>query len=683
MESETALPVESIYVEETTSSSSFVEKSSPSSFISFLDGVNIAAAVSERRPLEKAELVNWELPSFRVENGRRFTEKLKAFMLDRARLEEEYATGLTASVHRLIGNFLESKGMVDALDSLKNQTLKRASQSRELASSIRSEIVEETLNPTIQNHSHIFKQVKADGLEWIKSFEKLWHELTKISQNYVHTGESGEKSAVICQKAEKCAPAFRSAVALMTIEKYNAAKATEIEYIWNVKNYQRAIIPMKQGLFITPVDANEEVKQFLEEKRIVERLLPPDIEVVPWFEVRDTFPGNLDPVATPYMPAATVAKQFFKGNLFTKQRPSLSIEDVSLPEPPSSVIVSRLTATFEDFLDSIWEDKVDYAKTLFCSIQEYFQTSLQRFIFCKCLILRSTTNIQIPSQNSLEILVIACKHLLDWCQQQDDIWSGRTLMTSAEDSAGSSMPVNTSSFNGGTLSLQRSIYLHPYWNMITFWEAALIISISEVFQHDLLLRRWQKLKEEIRVKMEEDFCHANPCFGIIYLFGDYMLSFGISPAEASSLIHRVCKRLNLSEEFFNKLVKCIGDSYQCFSRVATTPPPPSLMMEEMEKWIDVQSDEEMIIRFNSAEKNMETDSFSVKRDEFSSVPSLSDEIDALSINSTTSHEKPLNSAIPAESHTSSEEENSAAESEATVSKINGKSSSTRNHEICE
>lgn len=76
-------------------------------------------------------------------------------------------------------------------------------------------------------------------------------------------------------------------------------------------------------------------------------------------------------------------------------------------------------------------------------------------------------------------------------------------------------------------SLHRCIYHHKFWNRVTFWEEALILTISEDLQKAALSERWQlKGTEDYEVE-ERNFRESNPCVGSLTSFGYSMITYGI------------------------------------------------------------------------------------------------------------------------------------------------------------
>ncbi|PHJ20345.1 hypothetical protein CSUI_005821 [Cystoisospora suis] len=229
-----------------------------------------------------------------------------------------------------------------------------------------------------------------------------------------------------------------------------------------------------------------------------------------------------------------------------------------------------------------------------------FSSSLKRFAFLKTLekrrrdcMVKGHRQVYLHHMLSLRLLGEISEWLLDYADEQLDVWTGRLLlllsMQIAASGAKSADPqmqtfswevyrsqqkeiqgkdknhekeeeTSQSAVGKGTeeivrWSLHRCLYHHRYWNRVTFWEEALTLTISEELQRQKLLEKWRTLGEEGLQQEEQKFRERNPCCGCLASFGSFMVLYGIAPEQVQSLLVSVSRSCHLDEEFASRLIE--------------------------------------------------------------------------------------------------------------------------------
>ncbi|PFH37967.1 hypothetical protein BESB_003080 [Besnoitia besnoiti] len=230
-----------------------------------------------------------------------------------------------------------------------------------------------------------------------------------------------------------------------------------------------------------------------------------------------------------------------------------------------------------------------------------FASSAKRFAFLKSLerrrracMVKGHKQVYLRHVVCLRILGQISEWLLDYADEQLDVWTGRMLLLLSMQIAASGLKSadpqmqtfawpefaraveeerkkrgkaqgdaqrvadeGAGSADRETVrwSLHRCIYHHRYWNRVTFWEEALTLTISEELQRQKLMEKWRTMGDEVLQQEEQKFRERNPCCGCLTSFGSFMVLYGIAPEQVQSLLLSVCRACHLDDDFAARLVE--------------------------------------------------------------------------------------------------------------------------------
>lgn len=145
----------------------------------------------------------WPLAIQRVNKGRNLAEVLQTAMKERAQLEDSYAERLEKMASRISTvPPTESSGIHDVVVAFKRDAQHRAEQARELAQSIRSDVIEATLCSTIQNHVTVLQQITVDGNHVSEMLKQALHRTAETEKLLISLGRETLKLCYQCQSAQ-------------------------------------------------------------------------------------------------------------------------------------------------------------------------------------------------------------------------------------------------------------------------------------------------------------------------------------------------------------------------------------------------------------------------------------------------------------------------------------------------
>jgi len=254
----------------------------------------------------------------------------------------------------------------------------------------------------------------------------------------------------------------------------------------------------------------------------------------------------------------------------------------SKSHPNMDAAVAPRLAKYESFCSELWKGDFlaifdTHGPDAGASISSEFSNSLDRYLFCRALTVPIVeSNLTLESMDALHALTRLSLDLLSHAASHQDFWTGRFIMVASqlfcangstdedpqvpnsgwdwpktkEDAVKMSKHVEKSLDKSTSWSLHRGVYQHPLWNRVTFWDAALVITLSEDKQRNMLQKIWGVSGHDSpnNKHFEESdlvFRQKNPCCKILHSFSRCMVAFGIVETNAVSLIERVYQRYRL------------------------------------------------------------------------------------------------------------------------------------------
>ncbi|KAH8583991.1 FCH domain containing [Cryptosporidium sp. chipmunk genotype I] len=129
-------------------------------------------------------LHDWTLICARIENGLKLAEQLRQALEERASLEEMYSNGLEKISSKFFPSATESTSMSLAIRTLRNETYRRSQQCRELCETLRSDVLNDTLNSMLDNHKSAYDHLLLSGKRITSELQKRYLNFIKLRDNY-------------------------------------------------------------------------------------------------------------------------------------------------------------------------------------------------------------------------------------------------------------------------------------------------------------------------------------------------------------------------------------------------------------------------------------------------------------------------------------------------------------------
>uniref|UniRef100_A0A0G4GU26 F-BAR domain-containing protein n=1 Tax=Chromera velia CCMP2878 TaxID=1169474 RepID=A0A0G4GU26_9ALVE len=237
-----------------------------------------------------------------------------------------------------------------------------------------------------------------------------------------------------------------------------------------------------------------------------------------------------------------------------------------------------------------------------------FEDSAARAAFCIALNKkRLAKETALPSRASLKEVALLCSQLLEACNRDFDVSAARQVVflaqafhvgTPPSTSATGASPSSSSSpesrgegekeggasgkspqGDGETGTAEAPLFLHALlynqniWNIVQFWEEALMQAISEDFLRQTMAQQWRCLSETEAEGAERKFRERNPCASSLMNFAHGMALFGVRKEDVRQLVKKVCSQLELGHEFAERLLVCLDTNDD--AAAASASPPPS------------------------------------------------------------------------------------------------------------
>eukprot|EP01054_Gregarina_sp_Poly1_P001676 Gregarina_sp_Poly_1__1675@NODE_142_length_12956_cov_50_914035_g127_i0_p2_GENE_NODE_142_length_12956_cov_50_914035_g127_i0NODE_142_length_12956_cov_50_914035_g127_i0_p2_ORF_typecomplete_len743_score130_04SBF2/PF12335_8/0_98SBF2/PF12335_8/0_0017FCH/PF00611_23/2_9e05FCH/PF00611_23/8_5e02DUF1759/PF03564_15/7_2DUF1759/PF03564_15/4_6e03DUF1759/PF03564_15/0_93BLOC1S3/PF15753_5/25BLOC1S3/PF15753_5/16_NODE_142_length_12956_cov_50_914035_g127_i030625290 len=115
----------------------------------------------------------WKEAAERVENGRHLLDTVRTVIRDLEQLEKQHSVNLRKLANKLELPDTEKSTVEAAVNSFRNDLVNRAHHSMQFAMSIRSDVLDATLEPAIANHATVFNQIKTDALTSLHTVTEL------------------------------------------------------------------------------------------------------------------------------------------------------------------------------------------------------------------------------------------------------------------------------------------------------------------------------------------------------------------------------------------------------------------------------------------------------------------------------------------------------------------------------
>ncbi|KAF7457337.1 FCH domain-containing protein [Cryptosporidium felis] len=131
------------------------------------------------------EFINdWTLICTRIGNGLKLADQMRAAIEERAALEEMYSVGLEKISSKFFPSATESSSISSAIRALRNETYRRSQQCRELCETLRSDVLNDTLNSMLVNHKSTFESLVSSGKEITAEVQKRYLNYIRLRDNY-------------------------------------------------------------------------------------------------------------------------------------------------------------------------------------------------------------------------------------------------------------------------------------------------------------------------------------------------------------------------------------------------------------------------------------------------------------------------------------------------------------------
>ncbi|CXI46818.1 conserved Plasmodium protein, unknown function [Plasmodium berghei] len=179
---------------------------------------------------EKTFMDNWINALDRVDEGRRCFENLRKIFQEMIRIEKEYEHNLS-NLCNIFNEFEnESSGIKNGIIGIKKNIERRCEQIKEFVNYVEIEIINNTLNSTLDNHKHVFNYIKLDGIENNKMDERAKNESLKYIERCAYSYESLVNSINVFHNSFYYDPIKRIELSNNCIKQYLIAKKREEEY---------------------------------------------------------------------------------------------------------------------------------------------------------------------------------------------------------------------------------------------------------------------------------------------------------------------------------------------------------------------------------------------------------------------------------------------------------------------
>ncbi|KAK6588752.1 hypothetical protein RS030_2275 [Cryptosporidium xiaoi] len=129
-------------------------------------------------------LHDWTLICTRIENGLKLVEQMKLAIEERASLEELYSSGLESISSKFFPPGTESTTLSSAIISLRNETYRRSKHCRELSETLRSDVLNNTLNNMLENHRSAYSHLFKTGKGITDELQKKYSDFIRLRDNY-------------------------------------------------------------------------------------------------------------------------------------------------------------------------------------------------------------------------------------------------------------------------------------------------------------------------------------------------------------------------------------------------------------------------------------------------------------------------------------------------------------------
>ncbi|CAD2103407.1 conserved Plasmodium protein, unknown function [Plasmodium vinckei] len=179
---------------------------------------------------------DWVKALQRVDEGRRCFENLKRMFQEMVRIEKEYERNLSSlcKIFNVFEN--ESSGIKNGIIGIKKNIERRCDQIKDFVNYVEVEILNNTLNSTLQNHQNVFNYIKLDGIENSKMEEQAKNESLKYIERCAYSYESLVDSINVFHNSFYYDPIKRIELSNNCIKQYLIAKKREEEYKNSINN---------------------------------------------------------------------------------------------------------------------------------------------------------------------------------------------------------------------------------------------------------------------------------------------------------------------------------------------------------------------------------------------------------------------------------------------------------------
>ncbi|GBE58586.1 hypothetical protein, conserved [Babesia ovata] len=486
----------------------------------------------------------------RVENGLRANGSLNEVLRELSSIGADYAKKLQSLADRMeIGFEGESRGMSAAVGSLRSYIVSMAENQREFADAVAHECTIPNDNPnavaTIRcdldrarskydaveaNRTSLAAEVEDLYLQTksaVSTCSEAFHEPPSV-KTPLHAGLISVFLKFMRSNAELSqsqAPSARMELEKETARLSESLRLIDAERICGLRDgVSKLLIYETARLRNLQYDVCHMVTTLNE--------VDPDTE---WSEFEATGHQEMREV-----PSESSRSPMHYATYLTAEIPEVfrnyAVSKLALSAPKERVL-QRIERTLTKYIDAVWEDKYDSVEM--SDFVGEMQSSLVRQVFCNLVTTRSLQCNRLPSMSALKLFARLIGALLAFSRKQGDAWSGYAILKLADfvhvvEESEDEQPRRT--------SLRWLIYSHEYWSRIPFWEECLLIAIAQDFA---------ALFDDVRPDTV-----LKPSTSELLRFRHWMAAFGISSAESSALIERVCGRLGLPESY----TQCLQDT---------------------------------------------------------------------------------------------------------------------------
>ncbi|CEM25142.1 unnamed protein product [Vitrella brassicaformis CCMP3155] len=198
----------------------------------------------------------------KVESGRRLCETFLTIMRDRMALEDTYAAGMERLAAKCPKHINEGSTVLRAIGCFRNEAIRKAEQSRELAEGIRDDIVQQ-LQETVKNHQTVFKKIYSDGVKFIKLMNGHIQTHERAMLRYEKTCREADATCMNAQASDRSPPPLKTKLAIKALQLCKEAQIAE-------EQYRHALDALNNGrrTFRHQMTVVLDALQDMEEKRI-------------------------------------------------------------------------------------------------------------------------------------------------------------------------------------------------------------------------------------------------------------------------------------------------------------------------------------------------------------------------------------------------------------------------------